>query len=481
MIQRGIKIQLAVFALVALTALAYAVVRFTGVTDLASPPYTVHATFAEPGGIYPRAEVDLLGTPVGTVRDLTLEPDGKVSVNLTMNNGVRVPTDVTATVAQRSALGEQYVELTPGSAGGPFLQNESVIPVSRTRTPVPVKNLLGDLDGLAKSVPTKDLDTTLRELATAFGGTGPDLQHLLDDGNSLTRSSLANLHDQIGLMDSSATVLDTQVAAGAQITTLTAQLAGLTDELRDLDSTFPQTFANGIRAGSQVTGLLAENEAALPQLLNHLITLTDVTLPRLQGVRKTLVVFPWVLQAEFGAIRYCDDNDPATGKPIQSTCHYDPATGQPLWTQHFGAQLSQTPGKDPSDDPCVNGYQGTKRYLPNGAPADGQGPAETADTPANLNAHCAASPYDPRTPNVRGAQNADTPTGASPPGPSGPSSGAPAPGGGHDMAMYDPNSGDVVATDGSAYHLSGLTGGPIPQGPDGLGWLLTAPLTAQGG
>jgi phospholipid/cholesterol/gamma-HCH transport system substrate-binding protein len=468
---------LAVFVVVSIAAVAYAVVRFTGITHVVAPPYTVSAEFTRSGGIYPRAAVDLLGTPVGTVSDLRLTPNGNVMVVMVINHGVSIPADVTATVTDGSALGEQYVEITPRGSGGPTLHDGGVIRVSRTSTPIPVQDLLSNLDSLATSVPVRDLGTDLRELAAAFNGAGPDLQHLLDDSNALTRTALANQQDLINLINSGATVLDTQVSASGQITAFSQQLAGLTDELRQLDPTFARTFVQGIQAGQQVTNLLADNASALPQLLDHLLTVTDVTGPRLQELRKTLVVFPWDLQAGLTTIRYCDDNDPTTGQPIPSTCHYDPTTGRPVWTEHFALQLPQLPGM-PAATACVNGYQDTTKYLPNGTPTNGSESSENPNTPANTRAYCAASPTDPSTPNIRGAQNAQRPIGDTTAVPGGsPSTTSTPP---QDYALEDPNSGTVVTGDGQTYHLSGDTGQPPPTGAAGLAWLLTQPLSGGG-
>jgi len=53
---------------------------------------------------------------------LSLTPTG-VAVNLTINNGApKIPADLNAAVANRSAVGEQYVDLRPTTDTGPFLQ-----------------------------------------------------------------------------------------------------------------------------------------------------------------------------------------------------------------------------------------------------------------------------------------------------------------------------------------------------------------------
>jgi len=460
-IRRGAKIQLAVFAVIALAAVALLLFRFAGLGGLISPPYLVRAHFSEAGGIFPRAEVDLLGTAVGSVGDVTIDPSGDVVATLVIDHGVSIPADVTATVTNKSALGEQYVELVPRSAGGPPLTDGGVIPLERTRTPLPVRDLLGNLNALAASVPKQALATNLVELSKAFGGAGPDLQRLLDQSNAFTQTSLENLDELIGLINTSQTVLDTQASHGGQIRDLSRDLRGLTDQLRELDPTFADAFHNGVRAADQVTGLLRDNEEALPALLTNLLSITDVAHPRLPQIRKTLVVLPWGMERGGGAVRYCDENDPRTGEPIPSTCHYD-AQGRPRYSAHFAFQLPEKPVLSDPYNVCVRGYQGTKQFLPNGAPADGIGPYERPDQPANIRARCTAPPTDPGTPNVRGAQNAQRP--GNPPEY-------------RAAALYNPNSGFLATADGETYQITGISGAAPPAGADGLAWLLTQPMS----
>lgn len=44
------------------------------------------------------------------------------------------------------------------------------------------------------------------------------------------------------------------------------------------------------------------------------------------------------------------------------------------------------------------------------------------------------------------------------------------------MALYNANSSVVLGSDGSEFQLTGTTGVSPPAGPQGLGWLLVAPI-----
>jgi len=437
------RIQLLAFAVVTVLAVSYGAVNFFHVGTVFSPPFEVRAQFATSGGIYARADVDLLGTRVGSVRRIIPGPGSGTTVVMAIDHGVKIPKDVTATIGSKSAIGEQYVELEPRSAGGPVLAGGDVIKLADTTSPIDVATLLRDLDALAGSIPAKDLATVMTELSTALEGVGGSLGHLIDNTDRLTQASLAGVDDLNRLIDDASTVLDTQVAKGPQTATYLRELAGLTSELRRIDSSFDELFANGIQAGVQVSNLLADNQQALPVLLNQLISVTEVAADRIPALRKTLVVFPYALEVGATGVRRCGTYDPKTGKPVESTCRYD-EQGRPIYSAYLSLQFPLPPNAPYF--PCTQGYEGTVKYYPDGTPVDG-GAKQKLDSPVNMKAECTASPDDSRTPLIHGAQNVIGSANA-------PGRAAPAWG----MALFDPNTGTV------------------PSGPAGLRWLLNHPM-----
>ncbi|GAA1934671.1 MlaD family protein [Nocardioides marmoribigeumensis] len=470
MITRRVRLQLLVFALVTVVVVWYGATRYLGIGEVIDRPYTVSMQVASSGGLYPRADVDLLGTRVGRVQELEPGPGLGTTVVLALDHDVKVPQDVRGTVAAKSAIGEGYVLLTPQSAGGPDLEDGDTIPLSRTTSPIRLEKVLGDLDALARSVPKDDLAVVLRESEAALDGIAPSVGRLVDGSQKLSQDALDNVETTTALIRDARTVLGTQVALGGETRTYAGEVAGLTRRFRELDPTAISLYDTGLRASTQVTNLLADNQPVLPVLLSNLLSLTTVASERIPEIRKTLVVFPWVLENQVNTARYCDDYDPKTGKPVQDTCHYD-KEGKPIYTLHLAQQLDKM-GADPYQS-CTRGYEGTTRYRPDGEQADGNGRRQPRSSEPNLRAHCAAPPSDPVSPNVRGSQNVTTPSYAR----QGSGSGATAPGRAPmaPMAMYDPATG--LVTDGDvAVRLSGERGDAPPIGSAGLAWLLTSPL-----
>ncbi|MGW3245550.1 MCE family protein [Streptomyces sp. NPDC001070] len=365
MITRMVKAQLAAFAAITALGVSYVGAEYAGLGErVMDSGYTVHADFADSGGVFPGAEVTYRGVPVGRVRALRLSGADGVAVDLRITGASRIPADTLAVVANRSAVGEQYVDLQPRAATGPYLRDGSTIARRDTRTPLPTTELILSLDRLVNSVGKKDLMVTVDELGAAFAGTGPDLTRLVDSGNSLVDAAERDLPRTIGLIENSRTVLKTQADKGSAIRSFSRDLAGLSATLKDRDADIRRLMDNGVSASHELNALLKANRSALPVLLGNLVSGGRVVVARLPGLEQTLVTFPAVVAGGFTVL---------------------PGDG----TAHFG--LVANAGDPP---PCRQGYGSTQR----------RDPADTAHRPADTRARCTAPRGSPTS--VRGAQNA---------------------------------------------------------------------------
>lgn len=462
MITRAVVVKLVAFAVVTVASLAYGLVDVLGVHRAVLPATTVTAVFADPEGLYPDAAVDLLGVRVGAVTEIVPGPGRSSTVVIELDPGAEVPADVAAVASSKSAIGEQYVHLVPRSEGGPLLSDGDTI--TRTTSPPDTGRLIASLDELAGSVPTEAVRTVLDEGSRAVEDLDPTVRRLLDDMEVLSASARSNADDLTGLIRDARLVLRTQVEVQGDVRTSARELAGLMRALRRLDPTFDRVLVRGIAAGKGVTDLLRDNQRALPVLLNDLATLTQVVGKHTQGIRKAIVVFPWALEYNSQALRYCDKVDPVTGDPVEATCHYDDQ-GRPIWSAHV-ADVIKARGSEPYN-PCSDGYEATPRYLPDGRPADGKGPRQKPNAEPPPKAGCTAPPTDPVTPNLRGFQN------ISPSGGGGAHRAAP----GWGYALLNPETGVLVRTHGPALEFTSISR-PMPQdGSADLGWLMTQNLT----
>lgn len=371
MLTRKVVIQVIVFAVIGVVAVAYTAMRYAGIgASVVNPGYTVKLDLADSGGIFTNAEVTYRGVTVGHVQDMRLTPGG-IEVDLHIDSGSpQIPADLQAAVADRSAVGEQYVDLMPTTSTGPFLADGSVIGQGRTTTPLPTQNLLSNLDQLATSVPTGSLQNVVNELDAGFRGTGPDLQKLLDSVSDFTKTAQDQLPQTTNLLDTGKVVLDTQNSEAGSIESFSTSLQQIAAQLKTSDPDIRSLIANAPQAATQVTDLLTESGQQLGGLLANLLTTANILVSRESGLELVMVAYPQLAGASGTVV---------------------PGDG----TAHLGLALNLF-----NPPPCTSGYQATPHRAGN----------VTSNASPNTQAYCALSPATGV--DVRGAENA--PYGGSP-------------------------------------------------------------------
>lgn len=418
MISRTTKIQLLVFALITVVGVTYVGAHYARLDRLVvDDTYTVSMDLADSGGIFVDAEVTYRGVPIGQVEDMALTADG-VRVDLAISDDVDdVPADLVAVVANRSAVGEQYVDLQPRSAGGPYLQDHSVIDRADTETPLAAEQLLVDLDGLVASVDRDDLHTVVSELGTAFDGTGRDISRIIETGNAFVADAAANIEETTSLIRNGNVALQTQLDSASAIRGFTHGLHLFSDTLAGSDQALRDVVDRGGRAADLLRGVVDANAADLSELIDNVVTTGRITAARIDGIEQVLVLYPYVVQGGYTVVA----KDPLTG-------HYD---------AHFGLVLTQDPPV------CHQGYEADRA------------PDDLSERPMSPGVRCTEPPAQS---NARGAQNA--------PGEGGPV-----------VARYDPATGRVGAADSNPDAGTSLNGGQRELlGEDADKWLLLGPL-----
>jgi len=363
MSRRVLAVQLASFGAIAALVLVYGLFSVVG---LPWGGKSIHLSIrlADAAGLFPHANVDYRGHQVGTVSAVGLSGTGVV-VEVQLEAGTVIPTDSTVYVQQLSAVGEQYIDFRPQHSGPPYLEDGDVIPESRTVLPLPIATALVDLESLVQSVNPDDLHVVVDELATAFGGTGPELHQLISSAGQLVDDLRAAQPQTVDLLDRFQTVLPTLVRGGGDIRAFSTDLAKFTTQLAQSDGDLRALISNGTAAVPVLDQLVRDNGPALTTLLGNLVTTGNILVARVPGLRELLVALP-----EFGS-------------RLAETVRDGRIQGQ-IYV-------------DSRNDVC---YYGTPVHSP----------LDPSPHPSMLNAACPRSAPDML---VRGAQNAPRPPGDS--------------------------------------------------------------------
>jgi phospholipid/cholesterol/gamma-HCH transport system substrate-binding protein len=368
-ITRRTKVQLAIFALITMLGVSFVGAKYAQLNRLVySTSYIVVAHFQDSGGMYAGGLVSYRGVRVGEVEKLVLTRDGvDAYLDIDRSWDSKIPADTLAVVGNRSAVGEQYVDLQPQTDNAPYLHDGSQIAMADTRTPLPTEKLLGDISTTVESVNQESLRTTVHELGTAFGGTGQDLQQIIDTGTAFIHEANRNFDVTTALIRDSNTVLRGQIASSDAIRSFARDLRLFSGTLAGHDRDLRRVIDNGSVTATELRGFLDDNQVHLASLINNLVTTGDIVVKHLPGLRQVLVLYPYVVEGGFTVV----SKSPETG----------------LYDAHFGMVLTNDPPV------CHNGYQST----------DTRPPQDGSNRPMNVNAHCA----EPATQsNARGAQNA---------------------------------------------------------------------------
>ncbi|GAA1021403.1 MULTISPECIES: MlaD family protein [Amycolatopsis] len=361
---RKVRIQLLVFFAIAIVSVAYAGGHYAGLDRIfGNRGYHVTLKLADSGGVFVNSEVAYRGVTVGRVGAMTLTPQG-IDVRLDIDSGgPDIPSALHAQVANRSAVGEQFVDLLPDRESGPYLEDGAVITQDRTSLPATPDSVLTHLDGLVASVHPESLKTVVDETYDAFAGSGPQLQKLLDSTSSLTATAAQYVPDTQGLLANSRTVFATQERQAQNITAFASGLKTITGQLKSSDPAIRKVIDEAPQLSRQISDVLATSGTDLGVLFANSLTTAQVTSMRKDAIEELLVAYP-VISA------------------------FSPTTS-PDGTGHLGVVFNFF---DPHS--CTKGYEGTKQRPAN----------DTSEAPVNMNAYCAEPPGSPTE--VRGAQNA---------------------------------------------------------------------------
>lgn len=188
----------------------------------------IKASFEDAGPLRAGDEVRIAGVRAGYVEDILIV-DGTPVVDMRLDGNRPVYKDATAALGARSALGQKYVELDPGTEDAGEMAKGSMIPQAQTRSSTELDQVLDVFDEKTR----KATGSTLREVGGGLNGRGTDardglraapglLNDLADISKALSQDDGADLSRMLTTADGLAGTLEGQ---SDQIAELTKDLA----------------------------------------------------------------------------------------------------------------------------------------------------------------------------------------------------------------------------------------------------------------
>jgi phospholipid/cholesterol/gamma-HCH transport system substrate-binding protein len=292
-LSRTVWTQLAILAAITLIAVGVMAFGFIHVPALLGiGRYTVTVDLPATGGLYPTSVVTYRGTEIGRVKSVDVTRDGVQAV-LTLNSEIKVPSDVTAAVHSRSAVGEQFIELTPKpNANARPLGDGDVIGVGSVQIPADIGSLLDETNTALKAIPQDNLKTVVDEAAKAVGGLGPELSRIVDGSTSLAIEAGKTKDSFTTLIDQFPAVANSQVQTSDSIATWAHHMALITGQFKAQDPAFADLLQKGGPALNEGKALFDRVAPALPVLLANMVSLGQIAVTYRSDIEQLLVLFP---------------------------------------------------------------------------------------------------------------------------------------------------------------------------------------------
>jgi phospholipid/cholesterol/gamma-HCH transport system substrate-binding protein len=189
------------YVLIALAAIAVAA-AFTmyvvgGLSGRVQSKFPVTATFSRVGQLLRvTGDVKMRGVMIGKIQRIGHLPDGKARVTLALDNGVRIASNVAASVRGKTLFGEKYVELIdPPKPSSTLLRPGDDIPESRTIPAFELEQVLQSLVPVLDATKPGDLGGALHALAQGLAGNEEAARRTIDNALVVLRTLGASSSD----------------------------------------------------------------------------------------------------------------------------------------------------------------------------------------------------------------------------------------------------------------------------------------------
>ncbi|MFD0684250.1 MCE family protein [Actinomadura fibrosa] len=278
--------------------LALALVAAVAIVAARAPEGTrITVYFTDAVGIYKGSDVRVLGVKVGTV-DAVRAEGTQVRTTMTVEHGVDVPADARVVAVAPSLVADRYVQLTPAYTGGPKMAAGSVVPASRTATPMELDKIYDSIKKLATDLGPNGLNkdgALSRALGTGAAnlqGNGQDIrtttERLAQAAKTLSGSQ-KDLFATIGNLQSFTAMLKTNDGQVRQAERQLADVTGfLADDRHELDAAL-KALAEAL---ARVKVFIHDNRALVRSNVRKLSKITQVLVDQRRSLAEALDVQP---------------------------------------------------------------------------------------------------------------------------------------------------------------------------------------------
>ena len=230
------------------------------------------AEFSDASGLVSGEEVRVAGIKVGMVTGIKLG-HARVIVEFTVK-GVELGSRTTAGIEVKTLLGQHFLSVTPAGSGS--LRANSVIPLTRTSTPVNIVPAFQRLTSQVQDIDTDQVAKAFDALSSVLDKTAPEMSETLR-GLSRLSKSVTSRDDQIRELFARTNQVSGVLAARdndiAALLRDTQKVLAVLDQRRQ---TIVDIIDGTTTLARQLTGLVKDNQKQLQPALAKLNGVIDV-------------------------------------------------------------------------------------------------------------------------------------------------------------------------------------------------------------
>jgi phospholipid/cholesterol/gamma-HCH transport system substrate-binding protein len=335
--RRPVAVALVILVLTSLTVLG---------TDVRDGGRRVTARFLNSVNLYDGARVKVLGVDVGKVTSVEVEGTA-VTVEMAVEDDVRLPVDVQAVIVPPSIVGDRYVQLTPAYSGGEELPPGAVIGLERTAVPVELDETYRQLTRVARALGPRgvnrdgSLSRVVESAAAAMGGNGRRFHRSMEALADAMDTLEASDEEYQSTVDNLATFTHTMLENDATVRRLVRSLSRVSSQLnaqRDDIVTASRQLSTALRDIDRFTD---QHGARLTKGVAELRHVTRVLHRRVRDIDDVLALAPvgFTGALNINVPTNWDAADPGASTPEGRTTSY---AQRGIYTANLGVQLSTT-------------------------------------------------------------------------------------------------------------------------------------------
>ncbi|MGV9710159.1 MCE family protein [Gordonia sp. NPDC003424] len=248
---------------------------------------TLHANFAQAGGIRPGDKVRVAGIDKGEVSKTELDGD-HVRVTMKVDEDVDVTANGSAEIKMSTLLGQRYVDVSLGDSSSPAPDGE----IAQTNVPYDLQKTIEAGTPIIAGVNDEDFANSIRTLNQQLAGAPAVTKPTLDSLTAMSRI-ITNRRDQINQLVAdtksvTAIVNDSQT----QLSIIVGQGQQLAQKIATREALVTRMLDGIAELTEQARAVARENGDQFAPIMANLNTMTQGLEKNRENLRKLLEVLP---------------------------------------------------------------------------------------------------------------------------------------------------------------------------------------------